>query len=163
MVQPKTDMTIIGRAEEVILRDLLDISTHARIDTGARTSAIYISSAKVVDGKLHVVFFGPSHKCYTGEPIAFDSFGRVVVASSNGQTEARYTVKLRIILQKRKIVATFTLTDRSTQVYPVLIGRNVLRGKFIVDVKEGTPLTKHEKQKRDSLRQQLEKDERTKQ
>ncbi len=33
----------------------------------------------------------------------------------------------------RKLNAKFTLSDRSTQTYPLLIGRNTLRGNFLVD------------------------------
>jgi hypothetical protein len=41
------------------------------------------------------------------------------------------------------------------QVYPVLIGRNVLRGKFIVDVKRGKPLIHQERLRSMRLRQRL--------
>jgi hypothetical protein len=44
-------------------------------------------------------------------------------------------------------MATFTLADRSSQVYPVLIGRATLRGKFIVDVQMGSPLREEEEKR----------------
>ena len=52
----------------------------------------------------------------------------------------RYKVKIPVVVKGRKIKANFTLADRSAQVYPVLVGRNILRGKFVVDVKGGATL-----------------------
>jgi hypothetical protein len=131
----------IGRAEKVDFPELGFYEVPTRIDTGAGTAAIWAESVKeAADGGLDVVFFGPSSPFYTGEARHIDSFGQTEVRSSNGQTEVRYTIRTKVTLGGKKIRATFTLADRSTQLYPVLIGRNVLRGKFIVDVKLGTPL-----------------------
>jgi hypothetical protein len=43
-------------------------------------------------------------------------------------------VKLKIMLGKVEMERQFTLTDRSQYIFPVLIGRNVLSGKYLVDV-----------------------------
>jgi hypothetical protein len=146
---------IIGQAEQVKLSSLGTVGVHARIDTGARTSAIWAS--KIVDEgeQLGVVFFGEGSPLYTGEMHYFEDFERVMVASSNGQAEERYKIKLPVTLAGRKIRARFTLADRSMQVYPVLIGRNVLRGKFIVDVSQGTPLRSEEKRRSEQLQSEI--------
>ena len=44
-------------------------------------------------------------------------------------------IKMLVIISGKKIRARFTLANRSTQKYPVLVGRNILRRKFVVDVK----------------------------
>lgn len=75
----------------------------------------------------------------------FDAYGQQVVATSMGHIDTRYTIKTVVKLKGRRIRATFTIADRSTQVYPVLIGRNVLRGKFVVDVQFGKSLKAKEK------------------
>lgn len=122
---------LIGQVETISLPslDLHDID--ARIDTGAKTSAIWAVSVKVVDNKLRVVFF--NHKKTKTETI-FDAFTTVTVYSSNGVGEKRFKIKMPLIIAGRTIKASFTLSDRSRQTYPVLIGRNVLKSKFIVDV-----------------------------
>jgi len=145
----------IGRVEEVMLPEIIDESVSARIDTGARTSAIWVTSSRLVDGKLHVVFFGDSHGSFTGVEHIFDKYDTTIVASSNGHIEERFKIKLLVVLAEKKIRATFTLADRSSQVYPVLVGRNVLRGKFIVDVKRGKPLTSHERSRSQALKSRL--------
>lgn len=157
MTQDSTKI-IIGRAETIKLPDLTGGVVHARIDTGAQTSAIWVSRVDIEDDRLVVVFFGKSHPLYTGKRYYFDEFSHGMVTSSNGQAELRYKIKLLVEIGGKKIRARFTLADRSTQTYPVLIGRNVLRGKFIVDVKLGKALTKKEKQRSAELQSRLEKE-----
>jgi hypothetical protein len=148
---------IIGRVEKVSFPELGIGTVHARIDTGAQTSAIWVSHTKVVDGKLEVVFLGKAHPFYSGKTFYFDEFSHGMVASSNGQAEARYKVRTIINIGGKRIRARLTLADRSTQTYPILIGRNVLRGKFIVDVKAGEPLVKEEKERSIKLQSTLKK------
>jgi hypothetical protein len=147
----------IGRAEAVDFPELAVDSVSARIDTGAKTSAIWASQAEERNGQLEVVFFDKQSSYYSGETVIFDEFDRTVVASSTGQLQTRYKVRLLVKIKGKKVRAWFTLADRSTQVYPVLVGRNILLGKFIVDVKRGKAL-RHEEQKRtESLRSVLNK------
>lgn len=151
-------LTIIGRAEEVSFPGLGIGTVHARIDTGAQTSSIWASKTRTESGRLGVVFFGESHKAYTGEEIWFDDFTTTVVASSNGQTEIRYKIRATMKIAGRRIRARLTLADRSTQVYPVLVGRSALRGKFVVDVSSGSPLKAKEKARSAKLQSRIKKD-----
>jgi hypothetical protein len=151
----ESEKKLIGRAEKIDFPELGFELVPARIDTGARTSSTWVSSAVEKDGVLQVIFFGSQSDHYTGQPIAFDEFELTVVASSTGHTQARYKVRLLVKLKGKRIRAWFTLADRSTQVYPVLIGRNVLLGKFIVDVKKGDTLKEQERQRRESLLDEL--------
>ena len=52
-------------------------------------------------------------------------------------------------------MATFTLSDRSMQVYPVLIGRSTLNGKFVVDVSRGSPLLAEEERRSAELQKNI--------
>ncbi len=154
-MKPVKEKKIIGRAEKLSFPQIGIDSLYARIDTGAKTSAISVSRADVVDGRLEVIFFDSTSEYFVGTKHRFDWFERSIVASSNGQTEERYKIKLLVVLKGKKIRARFTLTDRSTQVYPVLIGRNVLNGKFIVDVQRGQPLKEAEKVRSEKLQSSL--------
>lgn len=129
--------TLLGRSEEVILPELGKMASYARVDTGAKTSAIWVSSVREVGNTLKVVFYGKGSPLFTGETVVFQEYAETVVASSNGAAERRYKVKLLLEIGGKRIRAWFTLADRSTQVYPILVGRNVLRGKFVVDVSLG--------------------------
>ncbi len=128
--------TVIGPVESVELESVSDHLIQARIDTGARTSAIWSSEAKEVNGKLEVIFFGPESPHYDGKKHIFTDYDLRMVKPSTGEEQERYVIKMPVKIGGRKVRAKFTLADRSTQTYPVLIGRNVLRGKFVVDVKK---------------------------
>jgi hypothetical protein len=155
MSEASSERRLIGRAELVHFPELEVEGVPARIDTGARTSAIWASDVEIKDGVLTCVFFGPEAPFYTGKRIAFEHFEEQMVASSNGIAEKRFKVKLLIKLKGKKVRAAFTLANRSTQVYPILIGRNVLLGKFIVDVKKGHPDREAERQRIDELQARL--------
>lgn len=136
------DLKVLGRAEYIAFPEVGLLKVPARIDTGAKTSSIF-GSAEVKNGKLEVIFKG--FHVENEEKVEFTEFDTVVVASSTGQMQRRYKVRLLVSIGGKKIRAWFTIADRSTQVYPVLIGRNVLLGKFIVNVKAGRVLLRRER------------------
>lgn len=135
----------IGRAERIDFAELGIAGIPARIDTGARTSSLWVSNVALAKEGLSFKLFGPSSPLYSGDTITVKDWSRRMVTSSTGHSEYRYMIKLLVTVRGRKIRASFTLANRSRQVYPVLVGRNVLAGKFIVDVKEGQPLQETEK------------------
>lgn len=139
---PQKAKTVIGRVERVTLPTIGNKSFYARIDTGAKSSSVWASSIIETDTGLKVQFGGFSQKADT---YIFPHYDQVVVSSSMGHEQTRYRINLPIILKGRRINATFTLADRSAQVYPMLIGRLTLNGKFIVDVSAGTPLVQRER------------------
>jgi len=139
-------LQVIGQTEVLDFPELGVSSVPARIDTGAQTSALFVSKITLEEGKLVVVLFDKNSPHYSGKSVVFDNFKTTVVYSSNGQNEERYKVRTLVLLKGRKIRASFTLADRSKQVYPVLIGRNVLSGKFVVDVKVGRLRASQEKE-----------------
>lgn len=138
-MRPKKPKKVIGRAEQVVLSDHGEECIPARIDTGAKSSAVWATNIQEKNGVLYFTLFGHDHPHYTGHIHRTRHYRKTIVSSSMGAVQERYVVRLRVKLRKKKIIARFTLADRSTQVYPVLIGRNILRGKFIVDVNLGSP------------------------
>lgn len=149
---------IIGRVEAVSFPELDFNDVHARIDTGARTSSIWAKAIPQKNGQLAVTFFGQGHQYFDGKVHLYNEFKQAFVASSNGISELRYKVELLVELEGRRIRANFTLADRAQQAYPVLIGRNVLSGKFIVDVKLGSALVEAEKKRSLELQHNIEKE-----
>lgn len=145
----KKELTVIGRAEKVGLLDFDITDVPAKIDTGADLSSVWASSIEEREDGLHFVLFGPESPFYTGTLQRFTKpdYSMTRVANSFGQKELRYKVKLRLKVKNRLIRATFTLSDRSQKTYPVLLGRRLLHGKFLVDVTGGQPLKEEEKTK----------------
>jgi hypothetical protein len=142
-----TPLQTIGRAEKLGFPELGLANISARIDTGARMSAIWASSIREEDGVLYFVLFDTQSTYYSGKVLHTQQYGLRTVTSSMGHSEERYVVKFLVTLEDKKIRASFTLANRSKQVYPVLVGRNILRGKFMVNVKLATSRNSTLKQK----------------
>jgi len=153
------NLTIIGRAERALLPDLKIKQVPVKIDTGADACSIWAHHIELHGDRLHVVFFGEGSKFYTGEMHIFtkDEFSITRVANSFGHRELRYKVKLSIQIKGRRVKGTFTLSDRKTKLYPVLIGRSLLYNKFLVDVSKGSPLITEEKERAERLQRDLER------
>lgn len=153
----KHEMDIIGRAEQIDLLDLGLKKVPAKVDTGADVSSIWASRVVETANGLECIFFGKGTKYFTGEKITFpkSAYSITRVANSFGQKEIRYKLKLRIRVKKRIIRATFTLSDRSEKKYPILLGRRLLSGKFLVDVKAGKPLVRQENKSKAKLKKDL--------
>jgi hypothetical protein len=149
---------IIGRAVNIDIPDLALLGVPAKTDTGADLSSIWVDSVIEKQDGLHVVFFGPGSVFYDGKTHLIDrDYSVTRVANSFGQKQLRYKVKLRIRVQGRLIRATFTLSDRSIKTYPILLGRRLLKGKFLVDVTQGDALVAAEKQKKRQMMKDLKK------
>ncbi len=128
-------MKIIGRKERIHLPDWGVKNIIAKVDTGAYTSSIHCSHIAVDDGGvLHFVVLDPSHKQYKNTVQQTSTYEVKKVTSSSGQSEMRYKVKTRVVIFEEEIEAEFTLTNRSEMKYPILLGRKLLKGRFLVDV-----------------------------
>jgi len=119
----------------------------AKVDTGADTSSIWASDVREHDGMLEFVLFGKGSQYYTGQTLTVppSAYRVTTIANSFGHRELRFVVKLHVVLGGRLVRASFTLADRSSKVYPILIGRRLLKNKFVVDVAQGSPLIAEEK------------------
>jgi len=129
---------IIGRKEKISLPDLeLDL-VWAKVDTGAYTSSIHAEHIQVEekDGrrtlKFQVLLEG--HKAFTGKFVTFDQFKEKKVKNSFGHAELRYLIVTTIVIAGEKYQAEFTLSDRSSMKNAVLLGRKILKSRFLVDV-----------------------------
>jgi len=111
----KKGTTIVGLIEPVILKSHSGRGKKifAKIDTGAQRSSIDMRLASFLD---------------LGETVK-----RVKVTSAHGKTK-RAVKKAKIIIKGRTINASFNIADRSHMKYKALIGRNILKLNFLVDV-----------------------------
>ncbi|MDB5181640.1 MAG: hypothetical protein JWP13_403 [Candidatus Saccharibacteria bacterium] len=149
------ELVVIGGVEEIAFPQLNLQKIHARIDTGAKTSSIWASNIEEKDGILSFTLFDVESDHYTGSKIVMKQYNKRMIASSNGIAQERYVVKLLLEIGGKRLRASFTLADRSSQVYPVLIGRSVLSGRFIVIVRLGKRLTTEEKRRSKELQANL--------
>jgi hypothetical protein len=151
------ELKLIGRVEKVGLPQLSIFKVPAKIDTGADACSIWAHKVDNDGDNLCVVFFSPDSPYYDGQVHTFtsDQYTITRISNSFGHKEIRYKLKLKISIKGKLINGTFTLADRSTKLYPILIGRSLLRQKFIVDVSIGSPLLAAEKKRRSILHEEI--------
>ncbi len=132
------DIKQIGRREYVSFPELDIFKVEAKIDTGAYTSALHCKdiSIKEIEGRQMLCFklLDDSHPEYNEQEHCFQYFDQKSIKSSSGEKELRYIIKTLIIIGRKKIRTAVSLTDRGNMRYPVLIGRKMIKNKFIIDV-----------------------------
>lgn len=138
-MKTKKPLKVIGRTDVIDMPELGLHEVDAKIDTGAYTSSIHCSRIRLkkdTDGTEMITFTIPGSKLHEKGVHHFKvrQFEERNIRSSNGQIQKRYVIKTQIILFGRKIRAEFSLADRSSMKYPILLGRKLLQGRFIVDV-----------------------------
>lgn len=127
------NLEIIGGVEQVYFLPI-KIPFEARIDTGAETSSLDVSKIKQFerDGEKWVAF-NLDH-AENGEKHRFEK--KIVRKTSIrriDKNEKRVVVNMDIKIGTELINADFTLADREKFNYQVLIGRNILNGRFLID------------------------------
>ena len=129
---------IIGRKEKISLPKLGLKLVWAKIDTGAYTSSIHAEKIREEDyrGKKVLAFqvLLPGHPSFTGKTVRFEKYREKKVKNSFGHAETRYLIETKIRLAGEIYTAEFTLSDRSSMKNSILLGRKLLRDRFLVDV-----------------------------
>ncbi|MFO0971153.1 MAG: RimK/LysX family protein [Candidatus Saccharimonadales bacterium] len=126
---------VIGRFEHIDLVGILE-AIPAKIDTGAYRSSIHATDIKVVEknGKMVLRFTLLGHPAHQKHrTIEVRTYKTRQVKSSNGHISSRYEVNLKIRLGYKIFITPFTLSDRGSNIFPVLIGRKALNKRFLVD------------------------------
>lgn len=125
---------MLGRSDRVDLPDLGLQNIHAKIDTGAYSCSLHCSHARVIDGQLEFILLDEEHPEFTGTPFRVTDFVQREVRNSFGEAELRYVIKSLIRIHGRLIRAEFSLSNRGNLRFPVLLGRKILRHRFVIDV-----------------------------
>lgn len=126
----------IGWEEWISLPELHLPAIRAKIDTGAKTSALHAFMVeKFIDEGVEKVKFG-IHPVPERPEIEVYSVANLVdereITSSNGQTELRYVIQVMAQFGKDKWPIEITLTNRETMNYRMLIGRSAMEGRVLV-------------------------------
>lgn len=141
---------ILGWKEHVWLPDW-DLRLRAKLDTGARSSALHISNLEQLplrptdlDGEHRVAFdvvlgtkASPRYHHVEAVVVRY-----AVVRDSGARAEKRPVVRTRIVCGPLDVVADVTLTDRSGMNFRMLLGRLTLQGRCLVDPAHGYLVSK---------------------
>ena len=151
------NLSVIGSTEYIEVAGIKNVP--AKIDTGADSSSIWASHIRVTkDGILKFRLFGEDSPFYTGRVFKRKDFKAAVIRSSSGHEQIRYRAHLKAIINGHKIKILFTLSDRSNNNFPVLIGRRSIAKKFLVDVSANHTSIKSKNPKTKLVQKRLKED-----
>ena len=125
---------ILGRYDRVDLPDLGVSNIHAKIDTGAYTSSLHCHRAEVVDDHLEFILLDEEHPEFTGSRFRFPDYEVRDIRNSFGEVERRFVIVTTMRIFGEDITTEFSLSNRGSLKFPVLIGRKILRNRFLIDV-----------------------------
>ncbi|WDE95828.1 RimK/LysX family protein [Lentisphaera profundi] len=135
----KAGKTIVGETAFIAV-DETGLVFDSRIDTGATTTSINAfdihikgKSKKKQDNINKLITFKTRNKSGETAVVSTRIVNVVMVSNSQG-TEARYVVNLTLHWKGSKRKVRVNLRDRQKMTYKLLIGRNWLNGKYLVDV-----------------------------
>ncbi len=124
----------IGRREIIDFPELGLYGITAKVDTGAYTTALHCHDIREENGVLYFKLLDPTHPDYNKQEQRFTEYSQKEIRNSFGETEKRYIIKTIVKIGRKRIKSVISLTDRGTMRYPVLIGRKLLKNRFVVDV-----------------------------
>lgn len=131
------NMDIIGWREWVRIPELGIKRIQAKIDTGARSSCLHAGQIQIFtrEGIDWVRF--QIHPRQKNDQFAIDAVARLMefrqVRSSNGQLTRRPVIRVPIRLMQQTFAIDLSLIDRHKMEYRMLVGREALQGRFLVD------------------------------
>lgn len=129
---------IAGWREWVAFPDLGIETIKAKVDTGARSSALHaynIECYTTKTGKLRVKFIVHPIQKNNKHTVAChaDVIDQRYVKSSSGQKELRITILTNLTMGENSWPIELTLTNRDSMGFRLLIGRTALKRRFLVD------------------------------
>ncbi len=128
------DKQIIGRLEEVDFPELSLYGITAKIDTGAYTSSLHCYDIREEKGVLYFKLLNAPQTEFKVQDQKFTEYSQKNIKNSFGEIEKRFIIKTVVKIAGKNVKTFISLTNRGTMKYPVLIGRKLLKNRFIVDV-----------------------------
>lgn len=128
---------VVGWREWLALPDLHVPKIKAKVDTGARTSALHAEDIRYLRrrGITYVEFVVTTER--DGAVMRTTTMAPLIeerrVRSSNGTAELRPVISTRVQLGEREWLIEVTLTRRDMMGFPMLLGRQAVKGRAVVD------------------------------
>jgi len=130
----RAERPLIGVLERVDIPAWGVLGIDARVDTGARTSALHVDTLKELgDGRVRFQLGKVGRGGRRPRPVEATVARRTRVRSTSGKTESRVFVTALVVLGGAELRIEVGLVDRTHMRHPMLLGRSALAGRFWVD------------------------------
>lgn len=146
------ELTTVGWREWIYFPDLGLPCIKAKVDTGARTSCLHAFSVEpfTKEEKLWVRFGIHPNQDDTDTEVFCEAevIDERIVTDSGGHKEKRYVISTDILLgNNQRWSIEFTLTNRDTMKFRMLLGRTAMEQRIIVKPDASFILGKPEQEK----------------
>lgn len=130
----KRQPQIIGWRERIALPELNIPSVVAKIDTGARSSALHATHLKpfTKDGEDWIRFHIPHASGLSARDIEAPLLGERSVKNTSGRPETRFVISSLLVLGDRTWRIELTLANRTQMALPIILGRTAIRRRRIL-------------------------------
>ena len=130
------DLITLGWRERLALPELGISMLKAKLDTGARSSSLHVDALESfrrddvtwLRFTMHTSRRQPADVCC--EVPALD---RRTVTDTGGRRTERWFIRTQVQLAGQCFSIDINLTDRRHMLFPLLLGRSALTGRFVVD------------------------------
>lgn len=128
------DQILLGWREHIHLTSIKLSNIKAKIDTGAKTSALHAEDIEhiTLNGKKYVKFKF-TYEDGTEKKLKAPFIEERAVKSSTGQTTIRPVVKTKIKMGLLEFDIELTLINRDLMGFKMLIGRDALSNRFLIN------------------------------
>jgi hypothetical protein len=126
--------TQIGWREYISLPDLGLSKIKAKIDTGARTSALHAIDIEAMERNQEqwVSFRVPMMGSTTNRRQKAKVVDQRKIKNTSGRSELRFVVATLLVLGKRQWQIELSLADREQMGFDIILGRTAIRGRNIL-------------------------------
>jgi len=133
---PDHILLILGWRERVALPRFGIASLKAKLDSGARSSALHVETLEALDrdGETWLRFvLRVGRRRIRHVQCEARAHDRRAVTDSSGNVTERWFIETDVALAGLHFRAEISLTDRRDMLFPMLLGRSALAGRIIVD------------------------------
>lgn len=128
---------ILGWREWVTLPELNLEHIKAKIDTGARSSALHAFAIEPYRKQNQRWVMFAIHPEQNNTELVIECHAAIkdrrMVSDSGGHKQRRYVIETQLLLGSAIISAEMTLTNRDSMLFRMLIGRTTLNDRFLID------------------------------
>ncbi|MGY6529071.1 MAG: ATP-dependent zinc protease family protein [Cyanobacterium sp.] len=136
-ISKNRSLPLIGWREYLALPHLGVKEIKAKIDTGAKTSALHAFNVKIVEKEHQKIVEFEIHPIQKENQTSIVATAPLLeyrtVKNSGGVAETRPVIETNVILGNISWAIALTLTNRDSMGFRMLLGRDAVKNRFLVD------------------------------